>query len=96
MPKRADPPRRVFVEFPIKLDIQYNGNEFIHEIKQGDVVKCVFCGERIILNHDTVFSYLHVFDRAPKVQCRMCGKIADAVYYANVNNRKEILDEWVR
>lgn len=49
----------------------------ISEIKRGDKVKCLFCGETIEIKEET---FLLDFD-AEYVLCPSCGKKADSIYY---------------
>ena len=78
------------VEFPIDQRIVRRGNVMHHEFNEGDTVKCVWCGESITLDSNTVFRYRHPIDVNPRVSCKSCGNVADIAYYCNKDNRVRI------
>ena len=81
------------VAFPIDINIKSGGNTFAHRLNNGDRVKCWWCGSGITLNNDTVFRFKHEYDTNAKVECKICSRMTDIVYYCNDSNRVK-LDAW--
>lgn len=81
-------------EFPIVINVQSGGNLSKHILDFGDKAICVFCGKPFKLNDENVFRYVHPFDNGAKIICPNCRKVADAYYYANNSNMREVSDEW--
>ena len=77
-------------ELPIMLLIKSGGNTFRHQLNEGYEVKCLFCGEKIILDKDSAIRYRHKYDTGAKIRCENCGRVADAAYYASIKNRKSL------
>ena len=78
------------VAFPIDIKIKSGGNTFAHQIKEGDRVKCWWCKAGITLNNDTVFRFNHKYDTNAKVECKICSRITDIIYYCNDTNLVKI------
>lgn len=74
-------------EFPFTLTVKSGGNTFQHRFHEGDEVICIFCGEKFALDEESAFRYRHKYDGNAKIFCGNCGRVADAVYYANEQNR---------
>ena len=49
----------------------------IGSIKRGDALKCLNCGERIVVDVDT----FHIDFNAEYIKCQHCGRIYDAQKY---------------
>lgn len=65
------------VKFPIERDMVILNNTYRKKINRGDTVKCIFCGERFIINSKTAF----MFDEMEFITCPECAGKADVCYY---------------
>ena len=77
-------------KLPVLLTIKFGGNIFKHILKDGDKLKCIYCGKEFTLDNKTAFTFLHPHDKNVRIECPECKQSADAVYYADKNNRTSI------
>ena len=74
------------VKFPLKEVIRYMGVEKTKVLNRGDAVKCIRCGQPIVLNRETVIPF---GDGNHMIEChnpigeegRVCGYRASVYYY---------------
>ena len=92
--KRKQYSKQNLVNFPFSIEQKNGGNIETYVFNENSVVDCIFCGETIMVNQDTCFTYNHPYDDNVKIGCRFCGKAADASYYCTKRNRTSIIDCW--
>ena len=73
--------------YPIDVTIKQGGNTFVHRLKKGDRMKCIFCGKKLKLDDYTAVRLRHKYDDGVRIKCVLCGRMASAVYYTNSKNR---------
>ena len=80
-PDNSIPGRPPKVTFPITRTIVEHGREFQKTINENTTVRCYNCGDKFLINRDTVFHYHHKYDDMTYVRCPHCGFKAAALYY---------------
>ena len=74
------PGRPKLVRFPIKrIEVVY-GHSRVITIEENQAVNCLMCGQRFLINRDTVFALPGPSD-VPIVRCARCNYYAAVMYY---------------
>lgn len=82
--------RPTAIHWPIRRTVVCLGEERELKIEENTTVKCVRCGQSILVNGDTAFVLLTVHGSWECVRCPHCGRIADAFYYLQEPKRPRI------
>lgn len=65
------------VKLPIKCVVKYSGTTHVYTLARGDVLKCIFCGEKLIVADRTAMKLSGV----ECIRCPECGRTASILYY---------------
>ena len=68
------------VTFPIQRVQVVHGHDRVYTIEENQAVNCLMCGQRFLINRDTVFALPGPSD-VPIVRCARCNYYAAVMYY---------------
>ena len=73
------------VKFPIKEVVKYMGQEKVKTLNRHDAVKCIRCGQPIVISRETVIPFgdgeYMVECHNPTFDDKVCGYRANVYYY---------------